>query len=437
MGKPEDHSTQHLRRPLFTPITEPHAIPSSSPSSMGDAGCCFSREWLPYFAPLFEIWNRREFWDGDKSEVDQALDWVAELESMLVGGKCGKSRSPLFDAATLLLREKFQEQYDSGGLAELAPDRPDTFFDEDSGDTGPEIQQRKDALCLACQDYVTQMMFQAFDAILDAGVSVFSGGTVATLVVGVPGAIIVGALSAVWGLSLSVLSQVSVRDAIACCMRDGIEGLAITEANFNAALDAACSVPLSPAGDAVHLFVKETLQNQKNYLAFVKALGAFNDVAETGIIECACDQPSTWCHEFDFTLTDGGFTQIPGCLFGTHVPGTGWRSDTTGTGNESICIQRVFSSTQVTNIECIMSADGALSGPGASKLLSSRLSGSPVDSDNPGVAAAPETAIIDADNTIDEIRINPSGQVAGGGRIYATYLKIEGEGTDPFGTPNC
>lgn len=326
-NRPENPFVAHIRRFWFAPIKNKHPVPSQSPSARDDAGAFFTREYLPFLSAAFEIWQQDDFWEGDADEIQQAKDWISELETMLMSGNCGKSRSPLFDAATLVLREVFADQFDTGGLDELAPDRPDTYWAEDSGDTGDEIAQRDLALCLACQDYVTQMMFQAFDAILDAGISVFAGGTVMTLVLGVPGALLVSALGAVWGLSLATLKQDDVRDAIACCMNASLEGVAISESSFRAALDGACDVPFSPPGDAVHLFVRATLQDSGNYLSFVNMLGSFNDVAGSGIVSCFCDE---WEHVFDFTVDDGDWEDTAEACStdwgATYVAATHWRS---------------------------------------------------------------------------------------------------------------
>jgi hypothetical protein len=433
-SRPENPFLAYIRRFRFNPIKQKHPVPAQSPSARDDAGAFFTREYLPFLSAAFEIWQQDDFWEGDADDIQQAKDWMSELETMLMAGNCGKSRSPLFDAATLVLREVFQDQFDTGGLDELAPDRPDTYWDEDTGDTGDEIEQRELALCLACQDYVTQMMFQAFDAILDAGISVFAGGTVMSLVVGVPGALAVSALGAIWGLSLATLQQDNVRDAIACCMHSELEGVAISEASFKAALDAACDVPFSPPGDAVHFYVKATLQDSQNYLAFVNMLGSFNDVAGSGIIGCLCNE---WEHTFDFTIeNDGWVTRAEDARdFGDYVGGTGWVSEyDPGEEAERLYIQREWTpDTLLTKAQVFYTLEGP-SGPNRAVTIHLKDDTVTQDSDT-DTFITPGEFVHDWDfrETGDEleqsINMNTDGDEA---TFTITKIILSGEGVDPF-----
>jgi len=146
---------------------------------------------------------------------------------------------------------------------------------------------------------------------------------------------------------------------------------------------------------------------------------------------CDCE----WCYEFDFTASDGGWTEFTdGTPGATYVPGTGWISKDGG-GNRGTYIQSPsFALTHVTKIEFTYIAAGNVTST-VSYLQAS--GGFPMVDVCPG-ALGEFTVTWDGDIEGDRTGLqvgNSTGFLAGSSVII--NARYHGTGDNPFGPDNC
>jgi len=154
--------------------------------------------------------------------------------------------------------------------------------------------------------------------------------------------------------------------------------------------------------------------------------------------DCGCG----WCYQFDFGADDGGFTSqvIGGCNYAEYSD-TGWHENPFGvscsppTNNGYVFIDKTFTSTPLTRIRVWILANSE------SQIVNMilRVSGSNVYTsslttfDTIGVyhVYSFEIPTISADEMLVESFAATSLD------YYITKIRVNGEGTDPFGVDNC
>jgi len=104
-------------------------------------------------------------------------------------------------------------------------------------------------------------------------------------------------------------------------MYNGLKSQAVTFDNFKGAL----SSYSPPAGNAAELanMVALTLNDERNFRAFM----VYDQLKQDGTTN-PCDSCNEGCTDFDFTLSDGGFTHFDGYGYGNegiYTLGSGWR----------------------------------------------------------------------------------------------------------------
>jgi hypothetical protein len=240
-------------------------------------------------------------------------------------GVCTPSDNVMRVTINADFRLALRVEFTANGLDGIAPDRPDTFYDEDSGDVGDEEQQRSNALCNACVDYMATVaddLGQKIRIARVAGMPLLS--PIVLSIAPVAGALFIGALSVLTQLTIEALDDEETRRKVACCMYDNLRGVAITEANFNASLTGCGFGGLSDE-EIVRDMMEAGVNDRDNWLAFVAVLGNF--MSNVGDLEtdCLC---GLFEHTFDFEIDDQGWTTRAedDRDFGTYTAGVGWES---------------------------------------------------------------------------------------------------------------
>jgi hypothetical protein len=135
----------------------------------------------------------------------------------------------------------------------------------------------------------------------------------------------------------------------------------------------------------------------------------------------------TWSHDFDFTVSDGGFTSIVGGSSdaATWVPGQGWVYSVFAVAN-AFYLKRAVASTNFgsANFDAIFTSTRT---GGGYELNFSGLNSWP--SLAPG--SGHFSAVLGASFTEGSIYCNGCG-VSAGGTVTVTHAHFEGDGTDPF-----
>ena len=282
-----------------------------------------------------QVLVQQDIWDSsDPIKIQAAIDQVQELIGM-TPCSCLTQGGNTFTRTSLdiIIATENQKVFDAGGLPALAPSRPDTFFDEDTGDTGDEIARRKVALCWACIDYMTSV---AEKGILQ-GVNIQPGIQLASLGLSfVFGPIIGVGFGAVTQAAILGLTELINGDEdvlqVACCMIDNLEGQTVTQANFKASLDA-CPDVTGLGGLALKSVAGFSLDDDISWFAFVKSLGSYMGATDS-LAECPCET-GPGCSN-DFTIDNGNWVAVAGLAL--YDTGVGWGPPASGGLNHQIHI---------------------------------------------------------------------------------------------------
>ncbi len=289
-------------RPFLTPIT----IPSVDVCAAASVALCISYEWMPIIRGLFHVLDQPDVWDTeDPDELFAVRQQVKELMAM---GEClcgyDKTTQQIQVSTDINLNFNLETVFNAGTLDDIAPDRPDTSFSEDTGDDVNEAIRREVALCWAVQDYVTTVVEKGiFNAFIPDAVTFITAGGISFLI-GPLGGLLYTLASTVAETLINIVAQKpSIQGDVACCMYDNLLGKAITEANFAASLDN-CGFGLLSDEAFVRDAVASGIDKTGNFLAFVRILGDYMDGTEDTSV-CLCTVPTCTA---DFTIDEGGFT---------------------------------------------------------------------------------------------------------------------------------
>jgi len=307
--------------------------------------------------------------DAAHTGKDIAARWRTVYSE--VRDSMNKCSQPAFVSNTTLnatMRLAMRLEFATNGLNGIAPDRPNEYFNTDTGDAGDEIARREHALCNACYDYVSTISQDMWGIALGAGITIASFATPILFVIS-PIASAVAAL-ATMAITQEVLDAVADEDnriQIACCMYQALQGDAVTQANFKLALTGCGFTPLSQL-EIMRDLIEMTLQDDGNWYAFVAQLGGHFAASTAAIAECICTE--TFCHEFDFTDNDGGwYNRVADSRpFGVWQAGLGWRSvygQIAGIWDQRLYIVREgFADTLVTSVKWVYETTGTGYGDG-------------------------------------------------------------------------
>ncbi len=329
--------------PLYRPFLTTLPIPTAG---ICDAPCSvyqINNEWRKYFIGVMQVLAQDDIWDSeDAAERDAAVQQVKEFIGMtpcscdsLGGGFTVRNNQDLIISINNITI------FEADGLDGVAPDRPDTFFDEDTGDAGDDIVRRQVALCWAVHDYVTSVaekgILQGIEITAAIGFAATGLSFIFSPIVGIPFGLITVALIELFNREFTGPDDIQ---QVACCMIDNLTGLAITEANFAAALDD-CPDLSGFGAEALQSLTAGNLGELSHFLAFVKSLSSYFGATDS-LSECPC--PTGECL-VDFTIDDGGFDAQIGANgpLATYDDGVGWDNGPSGVINHRIHIEFAFS----------------------------------------------------------------------------------------------
>ncbi|KKL71035.1 hypothetical protein LCGC14_2098970, partial [marine sediment metagenome] len=125
--------------------------------------CCVSvpvpddPQWRAMFLGALWRLSLQTHWERDDNQSAKivAARWreiFHEVSNNM--GTCTPSDAIIRRTINADFRLALNVEFTANGLDGIAPDRPDTFFDQDTGDAGDDVQRRSNALCNACIDFV-------------------------------------------------------------------------------------------------------------------------------------------------------------------------------------------------------------------------------------------------------------------------------------------
>ena len=149
--------------------------------------------------------------------------------------------------------------------------------------------------------------------------------------------------------------------------------------------------------------------------------------SETGDCDgCAC----AWCYEFDFTLSDGGWSLWD--FFGTHgvwETGIGWHSTLNEDDSARCSILLSFTETVITKIDVVYTADP--DSGGGTQAIYDLTGGTQTNIQNLRVGNW------SGSRSMSEIGLNIDSDCRDGCNTLIMSVKFHGVGDNPFGTDNC
>lgn len=256
--------------------------------------------------------------DAAKSGKVVAAKWREIWKEVQAVTCCGKNESDRNIELSAKMVQNFvlalswrQIWIDNSSTVSLAYyEIPDTYS-TDAGDAGDEIAQREQALCLALQGWVHEVMNYMQSWMLanfeEALLGVSAGVATAAALTGLAYWPIIAMVSIPGALAVTIfleLSRTEYRDYIICRMFDNLAGQdPDTRADWDAALDADPNPRPEPqtiaqdvARDLIETYLRSQINNLDNYLMFAGQLGTAMDIARAGAIECKC--AGEFEHEF-------------------------------------------------------------------------------------------------------------------------------------------
>lgn len=322
--------------PLYRPFTGKIPIPGPGICEPPGQSMCINYQWMPIIRGLLHTLDQPDIWDSDDDDdIFAVRQQVRELVAMK-GCVCGYPPGLQITNITVntILNLQYVEIFEEGGLDAVAPDRPDTSFSEDTGDTGNEISRRRVALCLATKDYVSTVIQQGiFNAFIPDAVTLLTAGAISFFLGPLGGLVYKLSSDIMEALINKVAESPEIIELVSCCMFEALEGEDITEANFEASLDNCGFGLLSDEAFAMDA-VASGLDDQGNFLTFVAHLSAFFENTDDDT-QCAC--PAEEGCLSDWTIDEGGWTPFQARAL--YVEDTGWDNSPSGGLNHFITIE--------------------------------------------------------------------------------------------------
>lgn len=382
-------------------------------------------------------WSRDEDYTAKVVAARWRQVWVEVGNSM---GICTPSDNIMRVAINANFRLAMNVEFTANGLDGIAPDRPDTFFDEDSGDAGDDVQRRSNALCLACIDFVNSVADDAKSVAMTIGLTTTPVILpIVWAIAPIPGAIFVAGLVLLNLIAQFALNDEDLRRLVACCMYENLQGQAITEANFAASLTGCGFDPLSDE-EIIREILEAGVNDRGDYLAFVSVLGSFMGAVGEGVAECPC---GLWEHTFDFEISDGGWKDrtADGRPHGIWEEGVGWVSEfDSQAGGPPADAERLYIEIEdvpnrtVVRVECqfVTSGGAAPTSTVAVAILEAdQLQDDEVVSPFDGDATV--VLIWDGEEQMDEIEVTMVSPSDDGSEVYILKkVIVTGRGADPF-----
>lgn len=329
---------RQIWHPHYSTRSKPQTPPLAGAFDAPLVGCCINAEWMSHILGSTAILDWPDMWKGTPDAIQHALDQITRIQDAMTC-PCGCTGISIINKTiTESFRFQLRLEFEANGLIGVAPDMPDTAFDEDSGDDFGEAEIRQLALCWACTDYVNTILGAAEQTAVDIGLEVFGALVIPAFALGpIAGLAFVSGVITLTATVLGVFREESTREDIACCMRDNLTGQAITQANFEVSL-VGCGFTFPSIKDTVRELVEETFNDQGNFLSFVKSLGAYHGAGDL-LSACPCDPMVETCN---FKIDECGWVPQGGGpgLLAEYDEGLGWDNAPGGAVNHIIAIFR-------------------------------------------------------------------------------------------------
>lgn len=422
-----------------------------------------SREWLGIFnAALLataQAYNYEQVNDTDMAPEDVAAVCYSVYEAYLLG-ECAVN---CLDAVACLYPAGRQQRMNATtGRLEVSDDNGETWQDASAQDPRFVAPRNEQATGYTCDDakaivgYLQAVQESLLDQMDVANVAI---GLVTTLV---------GVLATVFSFGLAAPIALAFATVLVGTTRLAIEA-ALTADVWERLV---CNVFENIVGAfqiTVGMFddIMDRLLVDESGLAYTVLWHTLNQLGPVGLhnavgldtpgvdLPADCDSCGAWCHTFDFTADDGGWTVVSGRA-ATWNSGVGWEEgvwsgpDLPGCATRfyaTVNIERSFTASTVTRIAFTYSGDNGFIDDAAAinNQINGELSGvnaiSEVENENFGTNITMEWT---GSEVVDEISLQASAGTRCGsstGIQSANYrihqVVIEGTGTNPFGTDNC
>jgi len=251
-------------------------------------------------------------------------------------------------------------------------------------------------------------------------------------------------------LEVEFLSDTQARSEVACCLAQYVYDVSSNTRAWSgwqtgALATANCtSVTFSDLGESLRIYLRYLIAHDVYlYISFYKLLDDQTWLDEIDAVpECPCGD--TWCYVWDFTSTDGSWTnaEYGSGDVGEWVDEVGWVGTYSDSDDSNVLhIQRSFAERFITKWTIYYQFDGSLSIPNWAKvylfldgvLQSTKQSGYVT-------SGVPTEMTIDfggvsADKVL--VQLYPGGGRGEDADVTMTAFQIEGTGTNPIGTDNC
>ena len=297
------------------------------PSDLDPDGiCCITvpvpndRQWIAQFMGALWRMSLQTHYERDpaKSGKVVAARWRQVWREVQTMACCGQSQSDVNIELNSKRVQNFalaltwkQIWLDATSTVSVAYYEIPTTYSTDPADAGDEVAQREQALCLAIQGWVNEVMNymeswmisnfeEALAGLGGAGVAIGAATGLSfwpvVIMLGIPTALV-----------LDIFLQLRSKDYRQYIMCRMFENLLLKDpdvrSDWDAALDAESiprplpeSIFQDAARDLIETYLRSQINNLDNYLMFAGQLGTAMDVARAGAVDCPCT--GEWEHAF-------------------------------------------------------------------------------------------------------------------------------------------
>lgn len=197
------------------------------------------------------------------------------------------------------------QQMDTGSYSSYAPGAPDTYYDQDTTDTTPQLLvQRADALCLAVSVYVDTVLNELKSRASSAGIITGAIGAIVAVTLPMAGLAITFIGAAIASMLEAIANDEDAVKDVKCCLLQGLRGKEISQENFALALGG-CGFNFGSASAQLAAVINAHNQEVANFRSFNMLLALAMPAALTA--ECECEDQLV----FDFTVSDWDFVIPP------------------------------------------------------------------------------------------------------------------------------
>jgi hypothetical protein len=275
-----------------------------------------------------------------QQSFDGGISWQLAFDFSLCRARPDRITEQNFYNETLNTYNTVIEQYD-GSVTSVAPNL--VYTGDENADNARDV-----AICYAIHQLVAwaceieikrrntdalmggiiSTVLAVVASLVGAGIILATAGT-GTAVGFAIGSAIAGIGASLWSaLSTEVLTSETARENVACCLYNALKGQTPTASLFADGLND-CSFGFGTPEAQLAGAITAVLSEDDVHATFIKYAHENFRYAELGLIDCPC--PETWEQEFDFTISNGGWSPNQYCSgnnAAVYASGTGWQNAT-------------------------------------------------------------------------------------------------------------